>query len=247
MVSSVNTSSSTSSSLLSQAVAAAKTSATSQTSGASSSTTTASSVAGAALSSLAGNFNQFLTLLTTQLQHQDPSNPTSTDSFTSELAQFAGVQQQVETNTNLSSLISATQDTQMTSGIALIGKTATATTSSLPLQNGNGSMSFTADVAGPVAIAVTDSNGQVVKTDTVTAQVGTNTWSWDGISDSGTQMSDGQYFVAVEGTDTTGNSTSLATTVSGTVTGLGQTSSGVSVQMGDTSIALSDLTGFSGG
>ncbi|KXV33573.1 flagellar hook assembly protein FlgD [Gluconobacter thailandicus] len=246
MVSSVSTTSSSATSLLSQAVSAAKSKAASQTSNTSSSTSTTSSVASAALSSLAGNFNQFLTLLTTQLQHQDPSNPTSTDSFTSELAQFAGVQQQVETNSNLTSLLTATQDTQMTSGIGLIGKTTTATSSALPLQNGNGSMSFVASVAGPVAIAVTDSNGQVVKTDTVTAQVGTNSWSWNGVSDSGTQLSDGQYFVAVEGTDTTGSSTALSTTVSGTVTGLNRTSSGVNVQMGDTSIALSDLDGFSG-
>lgn len=239
MVSSVN-----SSSLLSHAVSAAKPSASSQTSGAV--TSTASSVGSAALSSMAGNFNQFLTLLTTQLQHQDPSNPTSTDSFTSELAQFAGVQQQVETNTNLTSLISATQDTQITSGVALVGKTTTATTASLPLQNGNASMTFTAQQAGPVAIAVTDASGQVVKTDTMTATAGTNSWSWDGIDSSGTKMSDGQYFVAVEGTGTSGETASFPTTVSGTVTGLTRTSSGINVQMGSATVPLSDLDGFSG-
>ncbi|GFE96934.1 MULTISPECIES: flagellar hook assembly protein FlgD [unclassified Gluconobacter] len=239
MVSSVN-----SSSLLSQAVSAAKSSASSQASGAA--TSTASSVGSAALSSMAGNFNQFLTLLTTQLQHQDPSNPTSTDSFTSELAQFAGVQQQVETNTNLTSLISATQDTQITSGVALVGKTTTATTASLPLQNGNASMTFTAQQAGPVAIAVTDASGQVVKTDTMTATAGTNSWSWDGIDSSGTKMSDGQYFVAVEGTGTSGETASFPTTVSGTVTGLTRTSSGINVQMGSATVPLSDLDGFSG-
>lgn len=239
MVSSVN-----SSSLLSHAVSAAKSSASSQTSGAV--TSTASSVGSAALSSMAGNFNQFLTLLTTQLQHQDPSNPTSTDSFTSELAQFAGVQQQVETNTNLTSLISATQDTQITSGVALVGKTTTATTASLPLQNGNASMTFTAQQAGPVAIAVTDASGQVVKTDTMTATAGTNSWSWDGIDSSGTKMSDGQYFVAVEGTGTSGETASFPTTVSGTVTGLTRTSSGINVQMGSATVPLSDLDGFSG-
>ncbi|MBS1019642.1 flagellar biosynthesis protein FlgD [Gluconobacter cerinus] len=239
MVSSV-----TSSSLLNQAVSAAKSSASSQTSSAS--TSTASSVGSAALSSMAGNFNQFLTLLTTQLQHQDPSNPTSTDSFTSELAQFAGVQQQVETNTNLTSLISATQDTQITSGIALVGKTTTATTASLPLQSGKASMTFTAEQAGPVAIAVTDASGQVVKTDTMTATAGTNSWSWDGNDNSGQQMSDGQYFVAVEGTGTSGETASFPTTVSSTVTGLTRTSSGVNVQMGSATVPLSDLDGFSG-
>ncbi|MBN3867868.1 flagellar hook assembly protein FlgD [Gluconobacter kondonii] len=241
MVSSVGTTNSTS--LLNQAISAAKSNAATNATAASSSTTSSSS--SSSLSSLGGNFNQFLTLLTTQLQHQDPSNPTSTDSFTAELAQFAGVQQQVQTNTNLTSLISATQDNQMASAVSLIGKTTTASTSSLPLQSGSASLSFTAPQAGDVAIAITDSKGNVVKSETIDASVGTNTWTWDGKNNAGTQLSNGAYTVAVEGSSTDGTGVSLPTTVTGTVTGVSKGSSGVNIDMGDAIIDISDLTGFS--
>lgn len=244
MVSSVGTTSGTS--LLSQAITAAKSNAATNAATASSSTSTSSSSSSTSLSSLGGNFNQFLTLLTTQLQHQDPSNPTSTDSFTAELAQFAGVQQQVETNSNLTNLISATQDNQMASAVSLIGKTTTASSSSLPLQSGSASMSFTAPQAGDVAIAVTDSSGNVVKSETVNASAGTNTWQWDGTNNSGTQLTDGAYTVAVEGSSTAGTSVALPTTVTGLVTGVSKSASGVNVDMGSATIDMNNLTGFSG-
>ncbi|GBR55024.1 flagellar hook assembly protein FlgD [Gluconobacter sphaericus] len=244
MVSSVGTTTA-STSLLSQAIAAAKSNAAANAAAASSSTSTSASSSSSSLSSLGGNFNQFLTLLTTQLQHQDPSNPTSTDSFTAELAQFAGVQQQVETNTNLTSLISATQDNQMASAVSLIGKTTTASSSSLPLQSGSASLSFTAPQAEDVAIAVTDSTGTVVKSETVNASAGINTWTWNGKNNSGTQLSDGAYTVAVEGSSTDGTSVALPTTITGTVTSVSKGTTGVNIDMGDATIDMSDLTGFS--
>lgn len=44
---------------------------------------------------LAGNLNQFLTLLVTQLQNQDPLDPMDTNAFTQQLVQFASVEQQI--------------------------------------------------------------------------------------------------------------------------------------------------------
>ena len=58
---------------------------------------------------LAGNFNTFLTLLTTQLQNQDPLDPLDTNQFTQQLVEFASVEQQVNMNTNLQTLISMQQ------------------------------------------------------------------------------------------------------------------------------------------
>ncbi|GBD57055.1 flagellar hook assembly protein FlgD [Gluconobacter wancherniae] len=243
MVSATSSSSISSLSLLAKASAAAQKSAAAAAT--TSSSTTASSAAGSALSSLTGNFNQFLTLLTAQLQHQDPSNPMSTDNFTSEIAQFAGVQQQVQANTNLSTLISATQSSQMTSAIGLIGQTTSATTSTLPLQNSTASVSFNAPAAGPIAIAVSNSTGTVVKTATLNAAAGLNTWTWNGVTDDGTQMSDGQYSVAVQAASGS-DSVALDTTVSGKVTGISKTASGIDVNMGASAIDIDDLTGFSG-
>ncbi|HTO66152.1 MAG TPA: flagellar hook capping FlgD N-terminal domain-containing protein, partial [Bradyrhizobium sp.] len=65
-----------------------------------------SSISSNSGATLAGNFQTFLTLLTTQLQNQNPLDPLDTNQFTQQLVQFASVEQQLKTNDELSSLVS---------------------------------------------------------------------------------------------------------------------------------------------
>ena len=82
----------------------------------SSSTSSTAQAAGAnASQQLAGNFNTFLQLLTTQLQNQNPLDPLDTNQFTQQLVEFASVEQQIDMNTNLQSLITMQQTTKATS------------------------------------------------------------------------------------------------------------------------------------
>ncbi|MFT8718651.1 flagellar hook assembly protein FlgD [Acetobacter sp.] len=232
-------------SLLSTAVSSARSAATTNAASiTSASSTDTSSSSTSALASLSGNFTTFLTLLTTQLKNQDPSSPMSSDTFTSELAQFAGVEQQVATNTNLQTLISLTENGQQSTDMALVGKTAQASTTQLPLQNGTSSISFTTTSAEPIAIAVTDSSGNVVKTDELTSTAGTNTWTWNGTSDSGSQLTDGSYNIAVETEDGSGNTSAVPFTVTGTVTGVTNNSGTMYVKMGDSLVDMSDVKSF---
>ena len=53
------------------------------------------------LQELSGNFDTFLTLLTTQLQNQDPLNPMDSNQFTQQLVEFSQVEQQINTNSDL--------------------------------------------------------------------------------------------------------------------------------------------------
>jgi flagellar hook assembly protein FlgD len=76
------------------------------------------------LASLASNAQSFLTLLTTQLQNQDPLSPLDTNQFTSQLTQMSGVEQQLLGNQLLQTLVS--QQTGVGSAAMLIGSTATA-------------------------------------------------------------------------------------------------------------------------
>jgi flagellar basal-body rod modification protein FlgD len=76
------------------------------------------------LASLAGNFQSFLTLLTTQLQNQDPLNPTDTNQFTQQITQMSGVEQQLLSNQLLQQLVSSQGG--VTSAANLIGDTITA-------------------------------------------------------------------------------------------------------------------------
>ena len=82
---------------------------TANTTNTNSSSNNSSNAANSSLDQLASNFNSFLTLLTTQLQNQDPLVPMDTNQFTQQLVEFAGVQQQVDMNTNMQTLISLQQ------------------------------------------------------------------------------------------------------------------------------------------
>src|SRR5712675_2613379 len=86
-------------------------------------------------STLAGNFQTFLTLLTTQLQNQNPLDPLDTNQFTQQLVQFAGVEQQLKTNDQLTTLVSLQQTAQSTQALTFVGKTAVVDGSTTNLVN----------------------------------------------------------------------------------------------------------------
>ena len=149
------------------------------------------------LTQLAGNFNDFLSLLTTQLKNQDPTSPMDSNQFTSQLVQFTAVAEQITTNTTLGQLLTSSLSQQLSQASDLVGRQVSVTGSSLPVQNGAASLQFTAGAPGPVQVVVSDAGGNVVRTDTVNAVAGVNGWKWDGTSDAGKQLGDGAYTVAV--------------------------------------------------
>src|ERR1044071_3144327 len=71
---------------------------------------------------IADNFQSFLQLLTTQLQNQNPLDPMDTNQFTQQLVQFAGVEQQISTNSTLSSLLQIMDTSRLTGAVDYIGK-----------------------------------------------------------------------------------------------------------------------------
>jgi flagellar basal-body rod modification protein FlgD len=99
------------------------TSSTSSASGTSSTSAGALSVNNG-LASLAGNFQSFLTLLTTQLRNQNPLNPTDTNQFTQQITQMTGVEQQLISNQLLQQLVA--QQSSVSTAAGLIGDKITA-------------------------------------------------------------------------------------------------------------------------
>jgi flagellar basal-body rod modification protein FlgD len=205
-----------------------------------SSSSAAASTSANALTALSGNFNDFLSLLTTQLQNQDPTSPLDTSQFTSELVEFTGVEQQIDTNASLTSLIQATQGTEVIQATAITGKPVVVTSPDLALQNGAASINYTATSAGPVTITVSNSSGVAIKTAQVNATAGSNSWAWDGTSDSGVQEPDGSYAVTVSGTSA-GAATTLPFTVNGTATGVTNNNGTVSLDVGALSVGFSNV------
>ena len=103
------------------------------------------------LASLAGNFQSFLSLLTTQLQNQDPLNPTDTNQFTQQITSMTGVEQQLMSNQLLQQLVA--QQTGIGAAAGLMGDTVTAP----------GATSSDPAISGTVT-AVSESNGQTMLT-----------------------------------------------------------------------------------
>lgn len=208
-------------------------------------TATASSTTGQStdpLSSLSSNFSDFLNLLMTQLQNQDPSSPMDSNSFTSELVEFSSVEQQINTNSSLTQLIQLTQASDVTQSAALLGKQVTVQSSELPLQNGSATVNFTAATAEPVSITVQGPSGNTLQQVTVNAAQGNNTWNWNGASSSGQTLPDGAYAVVVTGGQAGTTATALPFTVVGTATGVTTANNTVNLQLGALSVPFTSVT-----
>ena len=213
------------------------TTAASQTSGTTSSTTAAANP----LTKLSSNFNDFLNLLTTQLKNQDPSTPLDTNQFTQELVQFSSVEQQITTNTSLTSLIQATQGNEVINATNVTGKSVTLDTDHIALQSGKGAVNFTTANAEPVAISITDGSGTKIRDGSLTSVAGANSWAWDGKDNTGVSVPDGSYAITVSGTDAGGTTAALPFTVTGTATGVTNASGAVSLQVGALSVDFSKV------
>jgi flagellar basal-body rod modification protein FlgD len=224
---------------LAAAQAAAATAATS-----SSATTTSGSAASTAanpLVALSSNFSDFLQMLMTQLKNQSPTSPMDTNQFTSELVQFSGVEQQINTNGSLGQLIQLTQAGETMQGTSMTGKQVTVTSDQIAVQNGTGTLNFNDPTAGPVAIAVTDSSGNQLYSTTVNATAGNNSWSWNGQNTAGTQLPDGAYNAAVVSANSNGTTSPLPFTVTGTATGVESLSSGMQLEIGALTVPFSSV------
>ena len=204
-------------------------------------TTATAPTGSAALNSLSANFGDFLKLLMTQLKNQDPTSPLDTNQFTTELVQFSSVEQQINTNTSLTQLIQLTQAGEVMQASAMTGKRVTVTSDHVPLQNGKGTIQFTAPAAETVALAIYSDTGTKLRDATMVATKGSNTWTWDGTDGSGHTLPDGSYRVAVAGANADGTASALPFSVVGTATGVRNQSNNVQLQMGALSIDFSKV------
>ena len=65
------------------------------------------------------NYDAFLKLLVAQAKNQDPTNPTDSTQYLSQLAAFSSVEQTIQTNTKLDQLIASQSLSQATSLLGL--------------------------------------------------------------------------------------------------------------------------------
>ena len=180
------------------------------------------------------DLNRFLALLVTQLQNQDPLDPLDATEFTSQLVQFASVEQQIFQNSNLEKLLNLQETNQISQMVDFIGKRVEYFGQELSLEKGNAEFSYVMP-SGVVDANVNISNSAGInvffaKGDTT---AGKHTMIWDGVDKNGNQQPDGKYSVLVSGTDPQGNLVTIEHLMVGSVSGAGVEESQVKLFIGE--------------
>ncbi|HVP39530.1 MAG TPA: flagellar hook capping FlgD N-terminal domain-containing protein, partial [Candidatus Saccharimonadales bacterium] len=109
--------------------------------------------------------DDFLKLLTAQLQHQDPLQPMDNTAFVAQLAQFSSLEQLQNMNSSLSTDILLNQSVNNSLATGLIGRNIVAKGDQITLAaGGTADLSFNLSAAADAKITVVDSSGKTVAT-----------------------------------------------------------------------------------
>jgi flagellar basal-body rod modification protein FlgD len=190
-----------------------------------------SSSATAVASNSSAQQTQFLTMLTAQLQNQDPTNPMDNAQITSQMAALSTVTGINQLNTTLQTL---SNTMSMGSATSLIGQGVLVPGSALSLSSSQSVGGVT--LAGPadsLSVTIKDASGKTVQTLQLGAQKagGVVPFTWDGSTAAGATAPDGSYTFTAQATSS--GTTSTPTTLAyGTVNAVTPGASGATVNVG---------------
>ncbi len=192
---------------------------------------------------LADDFDDFLLLLTTQLQHQDPTEPLDTNQFTEQLVMFASVEQQIATNTNMEKLLELNQAQGVDSAVGYIGKLVEARGNSGFLTDGVAPFIYSLDrPAEKVSVVITDAAGRAVFSGNGSGNSGKNLVTWDGSNSfTGTQMQEGTYNLQVHATDFNGEEIEVTTFTTGRVSAVELNEGELNLTVGGQLVPISEV------
>jgi flagellar basal-body rod modification protein FlgD len=194
--------------------------------------------------SIADTFDAFLTLLTTQLKHQDPLSPMDSNQFVQQLVSFSQVEQSIKTNSQLADLVKTENTNQSLAALNYVGRTVEATGSTSPLAaNGKAEFSYTMPGgASDATVGILDSAGRVIYSVSADKNPGKHSFVWNGTDASGTPVpTDGVYRIGVLARKADGTTLEVPTSVVARVSGIATDPNGYALMLGPISIAISDV------
>ncbi|KTF70591.1 flagellar hook assembly protein FlgD [Sphingomonas sp. HT-1] len=184
-----------------------------------SATTTTSTTTDAASSKLTADYSLFLKLLTTQMQNQDPMNPMDSSQFTQQLVQYSQVEQSIQQNKTLNTMLSTMNMQSLTQSSSMIGQAVevdsdmAATSATKPAQWNW----IAANAVTSVTAKILDSKGSTVDTRTFDATGTSGSFTWDGTTKDGKALDPGIYRVELTGSNATVASIKMTASAAGTV------------------------------
>jgi len=152
----------------------------------------------AAAAKKSNNMDQtaFLTLFTTQLKNQDPTDPVKNEAFVAQLAQFSQLEATTAMKTSMDALVASMSNDRMLGAASLMGKQVAVPDGPVVVNGLNVSQATINLPAGAdgIKLEVLDINGSIVRSQILGPQPpGDLTLSWDGMTNAGSAASDGIY------------------------------------------------------
>jgi flagellar basal-body rod modification protein FlgD len=147
--------------------------------------------------------DDFLLLLVTQLQSQDPLNPQDSTEFTAQLAQFSALEQQMNSNDLLQQLMGLEAAVANTNSASFIGRNVTAYSDEIGVHGDSISQVRINLLSGAdeVKVTIRDGSGATVRViEMGSLEGGHHDIAWDGTDMVGNRVADGTYTFSVEAT-----------------------------------------------
>ena len=180
------------------------------------------------------DLNKFLNLLVTQLKNQDPLDPMDANEFTSQLVQFASVEQQIYQNSNLEKMVEIQKASQVSNLVNYLDTIIEASGQTLNYEGSNLKFSYQAeDIPAVNTITIQNDKDEIVQTIKGELDADRNVYIWDGKDADGNAVPLGIYKVTVAAQDADENDINVKQTVYGRVTSAGAKDGVITLFMGD--------------
>lgn len=192
---------------------------------------------------LAEDFSQFLTLLTAQLQNQDPLNPMDSTEFTNQLVQFSQVEQSINANQKLDSLVNLQLASISSVALGYVGMNVMYRSADMNYDGTNSvkvNYALSQDAVS-AKMNVFDEGGHLVYTADVPKTVGAHEMTWDGSNSNGGKAEPGTYTVHIDALDSNDKVIDTSTVVSGHVRGIESQDGVIYLLIGERAVALGNV------
>ena len=187
--------------------------------------------------------DDFLLLLVTQLQNQDPLNPTDNTEFVSQLAQFSSLEGIKNMEETMGTVADGISDMQKWSLSDLIDNTVKFESSSFDFSGEPVSIEYSlGSNAESANVSIYDASGTLIKSvDAGALNSGTYELQWDGTDAAGAVAASGTYTINITAVDSSGASVDTSTYVSGKVTSVTYGSDGAEINAGNIILTQDDI------
>ncbi len=167
--------------------------------------------------------DEFLKLLTSQLQHQDPTQPMDNTAFVAQLAQFSSLEQMSNTNDTLTKMLAGQTTALHTTSAQMVGKTAMLTGDQIDFEPGDivARIGVNLEDAATVSVAIQDDTGATINSiGPIELTAGNHKILWNGTNSDEELAGYGLFTARVTAVGRDGQTVAFTQTGSARITGM---------------------------